>query len=116
MSLLPIIVLLFLLMYLLVIRPQRKRQSEQQRMLDEMAPGDEVLTAGGMYGTVRSLDDDDVMVEVASGIEVRMARRAIAAVLTEQDVETDELQELERLQAEAEAEAQTVVAGEATKP
>lgn len=116
MSLLPIIVLLFLVMYLLVIRPQRKRQSAQQRMLDEMTPGAEVLTAGGLYGTLRSLDEDDVQIEIAPGVEVRMARRAIATVLTEPEAEDDELEELERLKAEAEAEAQPAVAGESSKP
>jgi preprotein translocase subunit YajC len=113
-SLLPIIVLLFLLMWLFVIRPQRKRQSQQQRILNEMAPGDEVLTAGGVYGTVRSLDEDDVQVEIAPGVEVRMSRRAIAAVLTEPDAGVDELDELERLKEEAEA--QVLMAGEPPKP
>lgn len=109
MSLLPILVLLFLVMWLLVIRPQRKRQAEQRRMLDEMAPGVEVLTVGGVYGTLTAVDDDDVQVEIAPDVEVRVARRAIASVLSEP---ASELDELERLQAEAEAQ----VMGETRQP
>lgn len=104
MSLLLLLVLLFAVMWFVAIRPQRKRQSAQQQMLDAMAPGDEVLTVAGIYGTLRSVDGDDVIVEIAPGVEIRATRRAIATVFTEP--ETDELDELERLQAEAEAEAQ----------
>lgn len=101
MQLLPIIVLLFVVMWLLVIRPQRKRQAEQQRILGSIAPGEEVLTAGGLYGTIRSVDDDEVRLEIAPGVEVRVSRRAVAAVLTNEE---SELAELERVQQEAEAE------------
>lgn len=102
MQLLPIIVLLFAVMWLLVIRPQRKRQAEQRRILESIAPGEEVLTAGGLYGTIRSVDDDEVRLEIAPGIDVRVSRRAVSAVLTHED---SELAELERAQHEAEAEA-----------
>ena len=54
MSILPIL-LLFILMWFLVIRPQRRRQQEQQRVMDNLSPGDEIITAGGLYGTVQSV-------------------------------------------------------------
>jgi preprotein translocase subunit YajC len=98
---LPILILLFVVMWLLVIRPQRKRQAEQQRILESIAPGEEVLTAGGLYGTIRAVDDDEVRLEIAPGVEVRVSRRAVAAVLTNDE---SELAELERVQREAEAE------------
>lgn len=102
MSFVLILVLLFAVMWLIVIRPQRKRQAEQQRMMESLSPGQDILTAGGLYGTVRSVvDDDEVKVEIAPGVHVRMARRAIAAVLTRED---EELSELERAQREAERE------------
>ena len=101
-QLLPILVLLFAAMWLLVIRPQRKRQAEQRRLLDTVVPGAEVLTAGGLYGTIRAVDDDEVRLEIAPNVEVRVSRRAIAAVLTTN--EESELDELERAQREAEAE------------
>lgn len=80
-----IILIAFVVIYLIVVRPQRRRQSQQQRRSSEVQIGDEVLTAGGVYGRVTGLDDDEVRVEIAPKVEVRLARRAIAAVLTEHD-------------------------------
>jgi preprotein translocase subunit YajC len=101
-SILPILLLLFILMWFLVIRPQRKRQQAQQRMMDDLSPGQEIVTAGGLYGTVQSLiGDDEARVEIAPDVYVRVARRAIAAVITEEE---DELEELARAQQEAEKE------------
>ena len=102
MSLLPILVLLFVVMWLLVIRPQRRRQAEQRRILENLSPGQEVLTAGGLYGTVDSVvNEDEVRVEIAPDVHVRVSRSAIAAVLADED---NELSELERAQQEAENE------------
>jgi len=71
------------LMWLIFIRPQRRKQKQQQGMQSELAVGDEVLTAGGLYGRVTRIDEDEVGVEIAPNVEVRLARRAIAAQLTE---------------------------------
>ena len=102
MSLLAILVLLFVVMWLLVIRPQRRRQAEQRRVLENLAPGQEVLLAGGLYGTVHTVvDDEEVRVEIAPDVQVRVTRQAIAAALADDD---DELTELERAQEEAEKE------------
>jgi preprotein translocase subunit YajC len=70
-------------MWLIVIRPQRRKQKLQQSMQSDLAIGDEVLTAGGVYGKVTRIGDDEVLVEIAPNVEVRLARRAIAAQLTE---------------------------------
>ena len=78
-----IIIVAFLLLWLIVVRPQRKRQSQQQQMLGDLRVGDEVLTAGGIYGTISRLDEDSVTVEIAPKTEVRVARRAIAGVTRE---------------------------------
>jgi preprotein translocase subunit YajC len=72
-------------MWLIVIRPQRRKQKLQQSMQTELAVGDEVLTAGGLYGKVTQIGDEDVHVEIAPNVEVRLARRAIAAQLTERE-------------------------------
>lgn len=88
-----IIIIAFLLLYLIVVRPQRRRQSQQQAMLSELEVGDEVLTAGGIYGTVTALDGDEVSVEIAPQLEVRVARRAIAGITREP--EEDEAEEHE---------------------
>ncbi|HJQ75305.1 MAG TPA: preprotein translocase subunit YajC [Gaiellaceae bacterium] len=82
-----IIIVAFLLLWLIVVRPQRKRQTQQQQLLSELRVGDEVLTAGGIYGTVSRLDEDQVTVEIAPKTEVRVARRAIAAITSEPEEE-----------------------------
>ena len=97
MSGLLIIVALFALMYVLMIRPQRAKAQQQQRMLGTVAPGDEVLTVGGIYGIVQELEPDedggDLIVEIADGIHVRVARKALATVVKpgeDEDEEGDE--------------------------
>jgi preprotein translocase subunit YajC len=92
-----IIVVAFLLLWLIVVRPQRKRQSQQQNMLKELRVGDEVLTAGGIYGTISRLDEDHVTVEIAPNTEVKVARRAIAGVTTEPEEEPEEASGSEEL-------------------
>ena len=86
-----IIIIAFLLLYLIVVRPQKRRQNEQQQMISELQVGDEVLTAGGIYGTVTQLDDERVTVEIAPKLEVEVSRRAIAGVTREpEEPEQDE--------------------------
>ena len=70
-------------LWLIVIRPQRRKQKLQQSVQSDLAAGDEVLTAGGVYGKVTQIGDDEVRVEIAPNVEIRVARRAIAAQLTE---------------------------------
>jgi preprotein translocase subunit YajC len=74
-------------LWLIVIRPQRRKQKLQQSMQSDLAIGDEVVTAGGVYGTVTEIGDEEVRVEIAPNVEVRLARRAIAAQLTEHEPE-----------------------------
>jgi preprotein translocase subunit YajC len=75
-----IIVVLFAVMWLFLVRPQRRRQVQQAQMQDTLAVGDEILTAGGIHGTVRELDDEIVHVEIAPEIVIRLDRRAVAGV------------------------------------
>jgi preprotein translocase subunit YajC len=88
-----IIIVAFALLWLIVIRPQRKRQTQQKQMISELHVGDEVLTAGGIYGTISQLDEDQVTVEIAPKTEVRVARRAIAGVTREPEPEPEEEEE-----------------------
>ncbi len=77
-----LLVAMLALLWVLLIRPQRRKQMEQQQLLDSVEPGDEVLTVGGIYGIVHEIDEeDDLIVEVAEGIRVRLARRAVAGVV-----------------------------------
>jgi preprotein translocase subunit YajC len=88
-----IIVVLFAAMWLFLVRPQRRRQLEQAQLQDSLEAGDEILTAGGIHGTVREIDDELVHVEIAPGTVVRLDRRAVATVV--QEPEADGLNEPE---------------------
>jgi preprotein translocase subunit YajC len=88
------ILVLLVLMWFMLIRPQRRRQLDAQRMINSLQVGKEIVTAGGLYGTVTALEDDEVRLEIADGIEVRIAKRAVAAVVSEEE-EPDELEEAE---------------------
>ena len=86
---------MFVLLWVLLIRPQRRRQQEQQQLLSSVEPGDEVLTVGGIYGIVRGIDEeDDLIVEIAEGIQVRVARRAVGGVV-KPDEDEEGLEEAE---------------------
>ena len=69
---------MLVLMWVLLIQPQRRRQQQQARLLAELKAGDEVVTVGGLYGRVRALDDDSVQLEVAPQTSVRVAKSAVA--------------------------------------
>jgi preprotein translocase subunit YajC len=103
-----IIIIAFLLLYLLFVRPQKRRQNEQQQMISELRVGDEVLTVGGIYGTIAELDDDRVTVEIAPKLEVQVSRRAIAGVTREPDEpEVEETAEAEEPEADEGSGAET---------
>src|SRR5579859_5257242 len=77
-----LIVLVFVGFYFLMIRPQRRRQQAVQQQQRTVEPGAQVRTTAGMYATVVEVDGDDVVLEVAPGVEVRYLRRAIMEVIT----------------------------------
>jgi preprotein translocase subunit YajC len=82
-----LIIVLLVLMWILLIRPQRRRQLESQRLIDSLEVGKEIVTAGGLYGTITALEDDEARLRIADGVEVRVAKRAIAGVLSEEEPE-----------------------------
>lgn len=80
MSMLPII-LMFVVLYFVMIRPQMKKQKEHKAMVDALAKGDEVVTAGGLLGKVSSLGENFIGVEIANGVEIQLQRSAVVQVL-----------------------------------
>lgn len=80
MSMLPL-VLMFVVLYFVMIRPQMRRQKEHRSMIEALAKGDEVATAGGLIGKVTKLGDVYISVEVANGVEVQLQRSAVVQVL-----------------------------------
>ena len=83
------------LMWLLLIAPQRRRQRATRDMIAGLEVGDEVLTAGGVYATVQDVREDDLTVEIAPGTSVRLDKRAVAVVLSEETEEEDVEEPLE---------------------
>ena len=80
MSFLPLI-LMFAVLYFVMIRPQMKKQKEHKTMIDALAKGDEIVTAGGFLGKVSKLGDGYLNIEIANGVEVQMQRSAVVQVL-----------------------------------
>jgi preprotein translocase subunit YajC len=81
-----LLIIAFGFLYFVLVRPQRRRQQDARQMIAALKPGDEVVTAGGIYGTVTELlDDADVLLEIAPQLRVRVARRAIGAVIHRED-------------------------------
>ena len=80
MSMLPLL-LMFAVLYFVMIRPQKKKQKEHRAMIDALAKGDEVVTAGGLLGKVSKIGDVYIGVELANGVDVQMQRNAVVQVL-----------------------------------
>lgn len=91
-SLVFLLVLMGVFFYFFLMRPQRQQRARQQQLLNALEVGDEVLTAGGMYGTIAEIDeeDDTILVEVAPGTRIRMVRRAVTQRLTEDEDDGDD--------------------------
>ena len=75
------LVLMFVVLYFVMIRPQMKRQKEHKSMVEALAKGDEVATAGGLIGKVTKIGDGYLGVEIADGVEVQLQRSAVVQVL-----------------------------------
>jgi preprotein translocase subunit YajC len=69
----------------MLIRPQRQQQRRHADMLKELGPGDEVITAGGIYGDVIEVEPDRVTLEIAEDVHIEVARRAIASIVPQED-------------------------------
>jgi preprotein translocase subunit YajC len=79
-SFLPLVAM-FVVLYFIMIRPQMKRQKEHKAMIEALAKGDEIVTAGGLLGKVSKLGDSMLHVELAHGVEVQLQRSAVVQVL-----------------------------------
>jgi preprotein translocase subunit YajC len=75
------LVLMFVVLYFVMIRPQMKKQKEHRSMVEALAKGDEIVSAGGMLGKVSKLGDSYLGIEIANGVEVQIQRSAVVQVL-----------------------------------
>jgi len=80
MSMLPL-VLMFVVLYFVMIRPQMKKQKEHRAMIEAVTKGDEVVTAGGVLGKISKIGDSFLGLEVANGVEIQIQRSAVVQVL-----------------------------------
>lgn len=83
---------MIVLFWLLIIQPQRRRRAVQQQILMDLHPGDEVMTVGGLFGTVREVGDNHVILEIAPETQVRLAKSAVTA-RSEEELEPAETAE-----------------------
>ena len=86
------LVLLMAIFYFMLIRPQRRRVSQHKALIDSLDVGDEIVTIGGLYGTISSLGDEDLELQVGTGTTLRLVKTAVARVVQEdlQDEDEDE--------------------------
>ncbi|GAA0381762.1 hypothetical protein Acor_53040 [Acrocarpospora corrugata] len=102
------IILLIVVFYFLLIRPQRKRQQEQVAMQNSLSVGSRVMTTTGLFATVTGFADDDVLLEIAPGVETRWIKGAIGRVISPVD-EHDEADEHDEVDADDDAVSEEAV-------
>jgi len=76
-------VLVFVIFYLLIIMPQRKKQKKHQEMVGQLKPGDKIVTTGGIYGTVMGVQQDKIELKIASNVKIDITRNAVSAFLSD---------------------------------
>lgn len=88
-NILPIVfwVAIFALFWFLFIRPQKKRQQEHQRMIQSLKVGDQIVTIGGIKGTITGITDEDFKIRISSGVEIRMIKNSIGRKITKDEDE-----------------------------
>jgi preprotein translocase subunit YajC len=74
------------------VRPQRQRQVQQRRLLNELEVGDEIISTGGIFGVIKEVDEVELHVEIADGLVVRMARAAVAGLVERDELESADAQ------------------------
>jgi len=87
-SILPFL-LIILIFYFLILRPQQKRQKERAKLLESIKKGDKIITAGGMHGVVEGLDDKSIHVKIAENVKVKMERSSVTTIIGVTDIEPE---------------------------
>ena len=76
---------MFVVLYLLILRPQMKKQKAQQKMIDELEKGDQIVTNGGIHGVISNIKDDILVVKVAENVKIDVSRSAVQRVKNSTD-------------------------------
>jgi len=85
----PMMLVMFAVIYFLMIRPEQKKTKDRQKMIEAMKKGDKVITIGGMYGVINSVKDASVMVKVSDDTVVELKKSAIADIIVDKSAEPD---------------------------
>ena len=85
-SLLPF-ALMFLVLYMLILRPQMKKQKDQQRLIDELEKKDAIVTSGGIHGVIENIKDDILVVKVAENVKIEISRAAVSKVKNKENAD-----------------------------
>jgi len=80
-------ILVFVIFYLLIIMPSRKRQKKHQQMVEELKPGDKVVTSGGIYGTVMGVQKDRIELKIAANVKIDITKNAVGAIISQKQSE-----------------------------
>lgn len=89
-------VLIFVVFYFFILRPQQKKQKEHQSMLSELKRGDQVVTLSGIYGRIEKLTDDSVMLEVAEKVRIRVERQQVSRLVEKTTVPQESIEKIEK--------------------
>jgi preprotein translocase subunit YajC len=84
-----VIVVLLALFWIVLVRPQRRRTQEQTDLIESLEEGDQIVSAGGLYGVIREIEGETLHVEIADDLVVRMARNAVVGLVEEEELEED---------------------------
>ncbi|HIG54577.1 MAG TPA: preprotein translocase subunit YajC [Candidatus Handelsmanbacteria bacterium] len=85
-SLLPF-ALMFLVLYLLILRPQMKKQKDQQRLIDELEKKDAIVTSGGIHGVIENIKDDILVIKIADNVKIEVSRAAVSKVKNKENAD-----------------------------
>ncbi len=88
------LILIFALMYFMLVRPQQKQKKKREELLNSLEKGENVVTIGGIYGTIVKLNEKDIVLEIAPNVRISMQRGAVGSVIVE-DVEEEESEDEE---------------------
>jgi len=83
----------FAVIWFLIVMPQRRRQKAHEELVQGVSPGDYIITTGGLYGTVTDVGEDDLGLEVAPDVEVRISKRAVGGVVPPEEIEEVEIED-----------------------
>lgn len=74
-------ILVFVIFYLLIIMPSRKKQKKHQQMVEQLKPGEKIITSGGIYGTVMGVQEDKIEVKISANVKIDITKNAVAAII-----------------------------------